>query len=388
MKKVKEVIKDSVKNPIDMGFNTLMQSGDIARNIFGIKKNPNRQKAVGLSPGTLIYTGERKSEKPSINILDYTDKNIIEKKSSNLDEIKKFKNKKSTTWVDVIGIHDIEIIKNIGESFDFHPLIMEDIVNVWQRPKFEHYGEYFFLVAKMLSYNKENKFLNIEQVSFILGKDIIFSFQERKGDVFEPVRERIRNSRWRERKLGADYLLYALVDAIVDNYFLVLEEISDEIELLEEKILKDPDPKVIAEVHRLKRYLIFLRKSIWPLREVISSLLREESSLVKKETSIYLRDVYDHTIQVIDTLESLKDVSSGIQDIYLSSLSNKMNEVMKVLTIFAAIFIPLTFLAGVYGMNFQYMPELQIRWAYPTVIGIMIATAISMVVYFKKKRWM
>ena len=261
-------------------------------------------------------------------------------------------------------------------------------MNTGQRPKMEDFGDYLFIVLKMLHYDKEEDETKTEQVSLILSSNYVISFQESEGDVFDPIRERIRSDRGRIRKMGVDYLAYSLIDAIVDNYFMVLEKIGEKIEDIEDELVRNPTPEVLHTIHRLKRELIFLRKSVWPLREVISRLERWESPLIDKSIDIYLRDVYDHTIQVIDALETFRDMLSGMLDIYLSSLSNRMNEVMKVLTIIATIFIPLTFIAGIYGMNFKYMPELDSPWGYPLVYIVMLAVSAVMLVYFRRKRWL
>jgi len=252
----------------------------------------------------------------------------------------------------------------------------------------EDFNDYLFIVLKMLSYDEEENETKTEQVSLILSSKFVLSFQESEGDVFDPVRERIRSDRGRIRKMGVDYLAYSLIDAIVDNYFMVLEKIGERIENIEDEMVKNPTPEVLQTIHRLKRELIFLRKSVWPLREVISRLERWESPLIDKSIDIYLRDVYDHTIQVIDALETFRDMLSGMLDIYLSSVSNRMNEVMKVLTIIATIFIPLTLVAGIYGMNFKYMPELESPWGYPMVYTIMLTVSAVMLIYFRRKKWL
>jgi len=269
-----------------------------------------------------------------------------------------------------------------------HPLILEDIVNTEQRPKMEDFEQYIFVVLKMLQYNEKEDEIIAEQVSLILGSNFVISFQETEGDIFDPIRDRIRNSKGRIRKMGADYLAYALLDAVVDNYFTILEKIGEKIETVEEELVANPIPETLQIIHTMKREMIFLRKSVWPLREVVGGLQRAESALIQESTGIYLRDVYDHTIQVIDTIETFRDMISGMLDIYMSSVSNKMNEVMKVLTIFAAIFIPLTFIAGIYGMNFQYMPELEWQLGYFAVLLIMLLVAVSLLVYFRKKKWL
>jgi magnesium transporter len=350
-----------------------------------IKKS---SKTIGLLPGTIVHIGEKKVEKTKISIIDYDDEHFLEKEIETVEECYPYINKDTVTWVNIDGIHQEEIIEKMGACCNLHPLLLEDIVNTNQRPKFEDFGDYIFVVLKMLSYNDKNQALNIEQVSVIFGPHFVISFQESEGDVFNPIRERVRNGKGRIRKMGADYLAYALVDAVVDNYFIILEKLGEDIESLEEELVKNPTSHTLQEIHKLKRELIFLRKSVWPLREVISALERSESTLMKKTTLIYLRDVYDHTIQVIDTVETFRDMASGMLDTYLSSLSNRMNEVMKVLTIIATIFIPLTFIAGIYGMNFKYMPELQWRWGYYIVWGVMAIISIGMLLYFRKKKWL
>ena len=320
-----------------------------------------------------------------ITLIDYDEQNFQEKQVSSIEECFEFKETPTITWINIDGIHEVDVVEKLGKHFDLHPLSLEDILDTNQRPKFEDFEKYLFIVLKMLSYGDE---IEEEQVSLVLGENFVISFQERVGDVFEPIRDRIRNSKGRIRKSGADYLCYSLMDAVVDNYFSILERIGDKIESMEEKLISAPTQKTLQQIHKLKREMIILRKSIWPLRELINGLQRNESSLIGETTGIYLRDTYDHTIQVIDTVESLRDVVSGMLDIYLSSISNSMNAVMKVLTIIATIFIPLTFIAGIYGMNFRYMPELEWRWAYPLVLVVMGIVAIGMLIYFRKKKWL
>jgi len=266
---------------------------------------------------------------------------------------------------------------------------MEDILNTEQRPKTENYSDYLYIVMKMLYADVSANVVLTEQISLVLGQNYVISFQEGiEGDVFGQVRERLRNEKGKARKLGADYLVYSLIDAVVDNYFSVLETLGEQIEALEEKLVANPTSNTLQEIHYLKREMIFLRKAVWPLREVISSLQRGDSILVQDITRLYLRDVYDHTIQVIDTVETYRDMVSGMLDIYLSSVSNRLNAVMKVLTIIATIFMPLTFLAGVYGMNFKYMPELEWRYGYGMIWALMIFIGLYMLVYFRKKKWL
>ena len=346
-----------------------------------------RSKKAGLPPGTLVHVGERKTEETRITLIDYDKEQFQEREVKEIEECLPFKDKPTMTWINIDGIHKVEVIDKIGAHFKLHPLLLEDIVNTEQRPKIEDSEDYLFIVLKMLYYDKRDNEIKTEQVSLILGHNYVISFQENVGDVFDPVRERIRKGKARIRKMGSDYLAYALMDAIVDSYFLILEGIGERVEDIEEELVGNPTTETLQEIHKLKRDMIILRKSIWPLREVINGMLRTESKLIKKQTGIYLRDVYDHTIQVIDTVETLRDMVSGMLDIYLSSISNRMNEVMKVLTIIATIFIPLTFIAGIYGMNFRYMPELELRWGYFAVWLVMIAIGISMLFYFRRKKW-
>jgi magnesium transporter len=305
-----------------------------------------------------------------------------------LEDCLPFKDTPSVTWINIDGIHEVDIIENLGELFGLHHLLQEDILNTYLRPKIEDFDDYTFISLKMLSYNEKRDEILSEQTSIILGKNFVISLQETEGDIFEPIRSRIRTGKGRIRKRGADYLVYSLIDIIVDNYFVILERIGERIEGLDEELVTNPTPETLRVIHNLKGELIFLRKTIWPLREIISTLQRGESDLIEDSTQIYLRDVYEHTIQVVDTIESYRDMVSGMLDIYLSSVSYRLNEVMKVLTIIATIFIPLTFITGLYGMNFKYMPELGWVWGYPTVWAIMILVSLVMVVYFRKKDWL
>ena len=343
---------------------------------------------VGLPPGSLVHIGEIKAEKAGIQIIDYDEANLEERDLGSIEECLPYLTRPTTTWINVDGIHDVEIIGKTGGIFHLHPLILEDILNTEQRPKMDDFEDYLFISLKMLIYDTEENRLMMENISLVLGAHFIISFQESEGDVFNPVRERIRKAKGRIRKGGHDYLLYALLDAVVDNYFIVLEKIGEEIESLEEELISDPTPDTSQKIHNLKRELIFLRRSVWPLREVIGNLDKGESQLIQDKTAVFLRDVYDHTIQVVDTIETFRDMASGMLDVYLSSVSNKMNEVMKVLTIIGTIFIPMTFFAGIYGMNFKYMPELEWPWSYPSIWILFVFIAAIMVTFFKRKRWL
>ncbi len=343
---------------------------------------------AGLPPGTLVHVGERKLEKIRITIIDYDESNFQERQADRVEECFQFKTTSTVTWINIDGLHDVKIIEGIGTHYNLHPLTLEDILHTGQRPKFEDLESYLFVVLMMLRFDDESQVILSEQVSLILGTNFVISFQENIGDVFDQIRDRIRNAKGKVRKMGADYLMYALLDAVVDNYFGILEKLGEKIEALEEELVDNPSDRTLQQIHRLKREMVFLRKSVWPLRELINGLDRSESDLIADSTGVYLRDVYDHTIQVIDTVESFRDMVSGMLDIYLSSISNRMNAVMKVLTIIATIFIPLTFVAGIYGMNFEHMPELKWRWGYAAVWLVMLVVAGLMVLYFKRKKWL
>ncbi len=351
-------------------------------------------KKTGLPPGTLVYVGKERTKKVKITLIDYDEKHLIEKQLKRIEDCFIYADKPTVTWVNIDGIHRTDIIEKVGKHFNLHPLLLEDIVNTGQRPKLEDFGEYLFIVLKMFYYSEKKNEVTSEQVSLILGSNYVISFQEEEEDVFNIIRDRIRKAKGRIRKMGADYLAYALIDAIVDNYFVILEKFGEKIETMEEALVTEPTPETLQAVHRTKREVILLRKSVWPLRELVNGLERGESKLIRKQTNVFLRDVYDHTIQVIDTIETYRDMLSGMIDLYLSSISNKMNQVMQVLTIIATIFIPLTFIAGIYGMNFDpdaspfNMPELGWYWGYISVWVVMIIVVIGMLIYFKRKRWL
>ncbi len=343
-------------------------------------------KKIGLSPGSLVHVGEKKVEYIRIRVIDYNEENLEERELETIEECFPYRDKPTVTWINIDGLHDVEIIQKIGNQFDLHPLVLEDIAHTEQRPKMDDYENYIFVISKMLFFDEQEEQVRAEQFSVVLGSNFVISFQEIFGDVFNPIRERLRKGKGRIRKMGADYLMYALIDAIVDNYFIVLEKIGERVEELEEGLISNPGPEMLQTIHNLKRELIFLRKSVWPLRELTGRLEKGESNLIQEKTRIFLRDIYDHTIQVIDTTETLRDIVSGMLDVYLSSVSNRMNEVMKMLTIVATLFIPLTFIAGIYGMNFKYMPELEWNWGYPITIIVMIIVAVIMLISFVRKR--
>ena len=345
-----------------------------------------QQNKTGAPPGTVVYLGEDQTQKVDITLIAYNENEFVETTFSSWEECMNQLNPNMIKWINVNGIHDAGLVEQIGKQFNIHPLTLEDIVNTSQRPKFEDYDNYVVSIMKMITYDTE---LHSEQLSIILMDGMVISFQEVDGgDAFDLIRSRIRLGKGRIRKMGADYLAYALIDSVVDCYFNVLEKIGDAIELLEEKLITEPTKDTMQQLHFMKREMIFVRKAVWPMRELISNIERSETALIKPSTDIYLRDVHDHTVRVIDTVETYRDLLSGMMDIYLSSVSNKMNEIMKVLTIITTIFVPVTFIVGVYGMNFDNMPELKTQSGYYVVWVVMITIILSLLFYFKRKKWL
>ncbi len=344
-------------------------------------------RSVGLPPGSLVHTGAKRLEKTKITVFDYSARKFKEKVVKRVEEAFPFRDTRTVTWINVDGVHEPDVIRKIGEHFRIHPLVLEDIMDTNQRPKMEDFGSYIYFIVRMARPDRKSEEDRFEQISLILGKNFVISFQEDVGDVFDSVRDRIRQGKGRIRKMGSDYLANCLLDAVVDGYFCVLDKQGEEIETLEGELLSKPVPATMHHIHRLKREMIFMRKSVWPLREVINGLDRLESRLFQPATLLFLKDVYDHTVQVMDTVETYRDILSGMLDTYLSSVSNRMNEVMKVLTIIATIFIPLTFIVGIYGMNFENIPELKLPWGYFALWGVMILVALMMVLFFRRKKW-
>ncbi|MBE0634716.1 magnesium/cobalt transporter CorA [Candidatus Bipolaricaulota bacterium] len=343
---------------------------------------------AGQTPGTAVYVGAAKHETVTVERYEFDEVDLECAEAVPLGSVQAPRDSQKTLWINVDGVHEVDLVQALGTIFELHPLAIEDIAHTGQRPKVEDYGNHALLVLRMLRWNEKDDQIDDEQVSLAIGPSWVLSFQERKGDVFNPIRDRLKSSRGRIRKMGADYLLYALVDAIVDHYFVILETLGDRIETLGEQMAEDPNRKDLVSIRHLKRELLFMRKSVWPLREVLSSLQRDGAVSIHEETVPYFRDVYDHTIQIIDTVETFRDMVSGLMDLYLSSISNRMNEVMKVLTIIATIFIPLTFVAGLYGMNFAYIPELQWRYGYFGALGLMGVIACGMLIYFRRRKWL
>jgi len=348
-----------------------------------------RSDKSGLPPGTLVHVGEPRAEKARITAMVYDDSRLLEEELESIGDAFPFSDAPIVTWVNVDGIHQVEVVEELGQHLGLHPLVLEDTLNPEQRPKMEDLSDYLFIVVRMLDWDDGRDKMITEQISIVIGDSYVVSLKEHPGgDVLEPIRVRIREAKGSIRRQGPDYLAYALLDGIVDRYFGVLERLGEKVEDLEEELVAHPTPDMLQDLHDLRRQMIFMRKAVWPLREVVGGLERGGSSLIKDSTHVYLRDVHDHTIQVMDAVETLRDMLSGMLDIYLSSISNRMNEVMKVLTVFASIFIPLTFVAGVYGMNFAYMPELAWRWAYPVLWLVMLGVGLSMLLYFRRKRWL
>ncbi len=347
----------------------------------------SRLRTVGMPPGTLIHIGDKKREKTLLTLIDYDEDSLDQKQIdiNTLQELPSLEN--GIRWLNVEGLTEVEVLEAVGTVFKLHPLILEDILNTDQRPKVEVSDEYVYISAKMLLFNAETDEIDIDQVSFVLGKNYVVSISEKDTDVFEPVVKRLQQGMSRFRKLGADYLVYSLLDIIVDNYFTVLEKFGDKVEYVEDEMVGRSQSYTLQTIHKLRRQLLFFHKAIWPLREILSFLQRGECLLVKETTEIYLRDLYEHVVQVMDTTETIRDILSGLMDIYLSSTSNRMNEIMKVLTIISTVFMPLSFIVGVYGMNISNMPELQWPWMYPVLWLVMIGISTSMLIFFKRKKW-
>lgn len=350
-------------------------------------RKSRHKKSVGLAPGTIVYTGEKQQTETLIEVFDYAKNEYTEHNFTSVESCYNYKQTDSTTWINFNGLNNVNAIKTIGKHYQLHPLILEDIANIHQRPKIDEYTNCIFVVFKMLYYDTNQKLI-AEHVSLVLGKDYVISFQESDGDVFDTIRDRIRQNKGIIHNHGADYLLYTLMDAVVDNYFLIIETLGEKIESIEDQLFKNPDNSLIQEIQNLKREALKIRRSIFPLREVVSKLEKASNDLIQSKTHNYIRDLYDHTIQVIETIEIYRDMLWGLMDMYMSSVSNKMNEVMKVLTIISTIFIPLTFIAGIYGMNFKTMPELDYQYGYLILWVVMILIFVSLLYFFKRKKWL
>ena len=341
---------------------------------------------AGMSPGSLIHIGDIHELQPCISVTHYNNSLHETYETESLSEILKKKPEGSLTWVNIEGLKNIELICEIGDEFNIHPLVLEDILHTNQRPKFEDFDDYHYIVLKNLSLIDEQ--VIYEQVSILLLKDFVFTFREQRNNLFEPIEVRIQKAKSRFRSLGTDYLAYVILDLVVDQNFILQDSLDEIIDITEEKLLANPDSSILVEIQRIKRDLIYIRRTISPLRELLASILRHESDLINENTQIYFKDVYDHVLRISETIELQRDMVYGLLDMYQTHMSNKMNEIMKVLTVFASIFIPLTFLAGIYGMNFEYMPELKWRYAYPVLWIIFIVVAVGLLSYFRRKKWL
>lgn len=346
-----------------------------------------RGRKVGAAPGTLVHIGRHSDRHAAIRVISYDRDNYSDEKVDNPALCHLRIAPERVTWLNIDGVHQPDLVEILGHSFKLHPLVMEDILNTDQRPKVEDYDGYLYIVLRMLHYDNERNQINSEQISLILGEHFVLSLQEREGDVFNAVRERIKGGR-QLRQLHSGYLAYTLIDAIVDHYFVLLEQIGEQIETLEDELMSRPNRATLAKIHHFKREMVLLRRSVWPLREVLSRLSRTESPLISTETRLFFRDVHDHCVHIMDTVETFRELLVGMLDLYLSNVSNRMNEIMKVLTLIATVFMPLTFIAGVYGMNFDIMPELHWQWGYPATIAAMLVIALGLLLFFRRRRWL
>ncbi|MDH4301379.1 MAG: magnesium/cobalt transporter CorA [Nitrospira sp.] len=351
-----------------------------------MKLMQKRSKKKGLSPGTLIHIGEKRTEAVTITLFNYSSTHCDEQPIGDVNELRP-PSDETVSWVDVDGVHKTDVLEAFGKHFGLHPLLLEDIANTDQRPKLDDYDTYLFLVMKVLTASNQGDIL-VEQICFVLGRNYVLSFQENGTDVFQSVRDRLRVGKGRLRQNGSDYLVYALIDAVVDQYFEVLEMLGERIEAMQERLMADPRPETLKDIHALKRQLLFVRRAVWPLREAINNLSRSECPFLHEPTKVFFRDVYDHVVQIVDTIETLREMVSASLDIYLSSVSYRLNSVMRVLTVITTIFMPLSFIAGIYGMNFEYMPELKWPWGYPMAVGVMGLVAATMLLGFRWKKWL
>ncbi len=343
---------------------------------------------VGLPPGTLLYIGEERPEPVQITVTDYNETDFKEAEAQTIQECLHFKASETVTWIHIKGIHETRIIEEIGEHLGVNLLVLEDLMSPLQLPKVEIYEDHVFIILKNLVYDATTLNVFTEQIGLIIGENFVVSLQENSGELFTPVQNRIRNAQGRIRQMRSDYLAYALIDVIVDNYFIAMEQLSDAIQTVEEESIENPTSEVLEKINILRKECLLLRRQLLPVRDVIDEVLAGETSILGKETHPYFRDVYDHLIQVTQTLEAFRSIVSGLFDTYTSAVSHRMNEIMKVLTIVATFFIPLTFIAGIYGMNFKFMPELEAPWGYPAVLLVMVGTGLVMYIYFKRKRWL
>jgi len=352
-------------------------------------KSEQKRRKIGLAPGSLVHLGKPCGERPLLKAYHFTPIVFEKLEQATLEDCRRLRDVEGTAWINLEGIHDVSLVEKLGDLFGIHSLALEDILDTHHPPKLEIFENNLLVLLKMLTFNREELTIEKEQVCLVLGKDYVISFQEQEtpGDVFDGVRHRLEKSGGQIRRRGADYLAYALFDSVVDSYFLILDHLGDRLSELEEDLTNNPTRETLSGIHHFRNEITTLRKSVWPLREITASLLRSDSDLITDAIRPFLRDLYDHTVQVIDTVEIFRDSLVSLLDLYLSSASHRMNEVMKVLTVIATIFIPLTFIVGVYGMNFHYMPELSWRWGYPFVWLMMVVCVLGMIGFFRKKHW-
>jgi len=355
-------------------------------NIRRFSEKEKAKEKVGQAPGTLLYTGKKHTEKVVLELIAYNLSELEQKEVKSVDEIPFESNNDKVFWLNVAGLHDIKIIQLVGEKFQLHPLLLEDVLHVDQRPKMEDFGSHIFFTIKMF-HSLSEKGIEYEHLSFVLGDHWVVSFQEMPQDQFDILRERLSTAYGKIREKGADYLFYRFIDIIIDHYFLIIDQVTEKIELIEADVLQKPNRETLDKLQYSRKEIIHLRKSIFPLRESILSVVKSESKLVSEENNRYLQDAYDHCIQVIESLDTQREILNGIMDLYMNQSGHRMNEIMKVLTIMSTIFIPLTFIAGIYGMNFEHMPELQQKWAYPLTLLFMLLIALIMLFIFKRKKW-
>lgn len=348
----------------------------------------NRNASKGLSPGSLVFIGQKKTEKTRIRLIDFDAANLKEEELSSIDMAAECTGSDSISWINIDGLHDVEVVNRTGELFALHPLLLEDILNTGQRPKMEEFDNCLFFVFRMLRHDEEKNTIISEQLSMVLGETFLLTFQEQPGDVFEPVRARIRKAKGRVRSSGKDYLAYALIDTLADNYISIIERLGDKIEDLEEEVLTDPSPHVMEKIHAYKREMNFMRKAIRPARETVLQLIHGEYSLIQENTLPFLKDLLDLFNEATESIDTYREILSDMMSLYASAMGNKMNDIMKVLTIFAAMFIPLTFIAGIYGTNFEHIPELHYKYSYFIFWGVLIVIGLGMLLYFKKKKWL
>ena len=346
-----------------------------------------RARKTGMSPGTVVFAGERRTERPRVTVTDFDHAKLTELELADPELCSAYRASKSVSWIGVEGLHDVSLLETLGAIFSIHPLVLEDIAHPSQRAKLEVYDDYLFIVVRAINPAVEGQPPEEEQVSLIVGQNYLLTFQERASPIFNAVRQRIQTNRGRVRRMGVDYLAYALLDAVVDQYFVVLEDMGEELEDLEDRLLEDPGPRRLEELHDLRKDVMTIRRATWPIRDMLNIVLRDESDLFDSATLPFLRDLQDHTLHVMDIVEEFRELLAGLMEVYLTSSSARTNEVMKVLTVIASIFIPLTFLTGIYGMNFEYMPELHSRWGYPLLWVAMGVITLVQLFFMWRKRW-